>query len=73
MQNQKKLLEEHNRRLQTGISDTKRNLADAENILVKLNDEYENIRQNNQYREQENEQLQEDLQSLDYHLNLLEK
>jgi hypothetical protein len=73
LQNQKKLLEEHNRRLQTGISDTKRNLADAENILVKLNDEYENIRQNNQYREQENEQLQEDLQSLDYHLNLLEK
>lgn len=53
--NQKRLLEESNRRLSTGVSDIRKKLADADALLMKMEPEYEDLRANNRFREEENQ------------------
>lgn len=70
--NQKKLLHEHNRRLQTGLSDLKHKIADVDSVLSTLKADVDTLRQNNDFRENENAQLAADLHQLEQHLDQLD-
>jgi chromosome segregation ATPase len=70
--NQVRLLEEHIRRLQTGINDTVDRMTQADNLLERLSAELKRIRTDNAQIDAENSQLERDLQVLERHLELLE-
>jgi chromosome segregation ATPase len=69
--NQVRLLEEHIRRLQTGINDTVDRMTQAD-FLERLSAELKRIRTDNAQIDAENSQLERDLQVLERHLELLE-
>lgn len=65
-------MNEHNRRLQTGLSDLKHKIADVDSVLTSMKTDADNIHKNNDFREQENLQLADDLHTLESHLDQLD-
>ena len=55
------------------VSNGRKKLADMENLHEKLYSDLKNIKGDNEYREQENQQLEKDMGTLEEHLVVLEK
>ena len=67
------MLEEKVRRVLAEVSNGRKKLADMENLHEKNYSDLKNLRGDNEYREQENQQLEKDMGTLEEHLVMMEK